>query len=130
MKKSLLNNEEKQRRLVLLHDFEQWRDFTGSNSRMNFAQERNLDLGDLLKCLKWYHGVRNRDVLKDACSISKGIPTLVPVTKKVELAKQTSSISEAAICIKTRTSSIDISKDIGSALLTQLLSTLGALNVL
>lgn len=134
MKKSAIDNEERQSRLLLLQDFEQWRAATGSNSRMNYAQERGISLQYLINCLKWHYEAckrKNQNVLvANSGPKPKEFPTLVAVTKKTEPTKPTSSVSESAISIRMKASSIDIAGDIAPTLLAQLLSSLGALNVL
>jgi len=134
MKRNLLPIEERQSRELLLQDFEQWRAATGSTSRADFAQSRGLDLGYLIIVLKWHYEACKRDARKKAASQDnnkpKSVPTLVAVTKKTGPTKQASSVAESAIHITMKASSIDIAGDIAPTLLSQLLSTLGALNVL
>jgi len=55
MTRSAIDKEERQSRLLLLQDFEQWRAETGSNSRKDYAQERGIGLQYLINCLKWHH---------------------------------------------------------------------------
>lgn len=55
MTRSVIDKEERQSRLLLLQDFEQWRVETGSNSRMVYAQKRGISLEYLIKCLKWHY---------------------------------------------------------------------------
>jgi hypothetical protein len=134
MTKSTIDNEERQNRLLLLQDFEQWRAETGSNSRMDYAQERGISLQYLINCLKWHHEACKRNdqnvMVANIGPKPKEFPTLVAVTKKAGPAKPASSVAEGAIRIRMRASSIDLSGDIAPTLLVQLLSTLGALNVL
>lgn len=133
MKKRSVDKQERQSRMLLLQDYEQWRNTTGSNSRMGFAKERSIDLRYLLNCIKWKDQGYNRKTKKAGTahtSESDGFPVLVAVTKKAEPNRPTTSISESAISIRMRASSIDIAGDITPTLLAQLLSSLGALNVL
>jgi len=136
MKRNLLPIEERQSRELLLQDFEQWRTATGSTSRADFAQSRGLDLGYLIIVLKWHYEACKRDTLKKAAcqdnNRPKSVPSLVAVTKKATPIQPTapSAGRESAIHITMKASSIDISGNITPVLLTQLLSTLGALNVL
>jgi hypothetical protein len=60
----------------------------------------------------------------------KESPTLVAVTKKAGPTRPASPVAEGAIRIRMRASSIDLSGDIAPTLLVQLLTTLGALDVL
>jgi hypothetical protein len=134
MTRSPLTSEEKQRRQLLLQDYEQWRDTTGSNSRVDFVRERGIALRYLLNCLKWQYEEDKRNTEKETVAQAggnpAGFPSLVAVTKPSGQQKPASSAVESAICIRMRASSIDIAGDIAPTLLTQLLSTLGALNVL
>jgi len=52
MTKSAIGNKERQSRLLLLQDFEQWRAETGSNSRKDYAQERGIRLQYLMNCTR------------------------------------------------------------------------------
>jgi hypothetical protein len=136
MKRNLLPIEERQSRELLLQDFEQWRAATGSTSRADFAQSRGLDLGYLIIVLKWHYEACKRDTRKKAASQNnakpKSAPSLVAVTKKAAQMQPTASSAgrESAIHITMKASSIYIAGDIAPTLLSQLLSTLGALNVL
>ncbi|MFA7019818.1 MAG: hypothetical protein WC239_12630 [Sphaerochaetaceae bacterium] len=134
MKKHTVDKEERQNRLLLLQDYELWRTETGSNSRMVYAQERGVSLQYLINCLKWhYEACKRKDqniITADIGPKPKEFPTLVAVTKKDEPIKSASYVTKAAICINMRASNIEIAGDIAPALLTQLLSTLGALHVL
>jgi len=134
MRKSAIDNEERQRRLLLLQEFEQWRGDTGSASRKDYAQERGISLQYLINCLKWhYEACKRKDRNVMVANIGprpKEFPTLVAVTKKAGPTKQASSAAETAIRIRLSASSIDIAGDIAPTLLAQLLSTLGALDVL
>ncbi len=107
MRKSAINNEERQRRLLLLQEFEQWRGDTESAS----CKDRNVIVANI--------GPRPKE-----------FPTLVAVTKKPGPIKQASSAAKTAIRIRLSASSIDIAGDIAPTLLAQLLSTLEALDVL
>ncbi len=134
MTRSAIDKEERQSRLLLLQDFEQWRAETGSNSRKAYAQEQDISLQYLINCLKWHHEAckrKDRNVMvANIGPKPKGFPTLVAVTKKAGPTRPASSVAEGAIHIRMRASSIDLSADIAPTLLAQLLSTLGALNVL
>ena len=132
MKRKRITAEEKQKRQFLLKDLEQWRADTGNYSRMAFAQERGIELRYLLNCIKWqYEECKREDkkpIVAQADSKQEGFPFLVAVTKQ-----ENPSIAprgESAIRIRMKASSIDLSGDIAPTLLVQLLSTLGALNVL
>jgi len=134
MKRKRITAKEKQQRQFLLKDLEQWRARTGNYSRMSFAQERGIELRYLLNCIKWqYEECKREDkktIVSQAGSKQEGFPSLVAVTKKAEPTKSASSVVESAISIRMKASSIDIAGDITPILLAQLLSTLGALNVL
>jgi len=134
MTRSAIDKEERQNRLLLLQDFEQWRAETGSNSRRDYAQERGISLQYLINCLKWhYEACKRKDqnvMVADIGPKPKEFPTLVAVTKKAGPTEPSSSVAEGAIRIRMRASSIDIAADIAPTLLVQLLSTLGALDVL
>lgn len=134
MQKRTIDDEEVQRRLLLLQDYKQWRAYTGSNSRIDYAQERGMSLQYLVKCLKWHFQICKR---KDQNIITshigpkpKEFPSLIEVSNKAKPIKSTTVIADSAIRIRMRASSIEIAGDVDPTLLTQLISTLGALNVL
>ena len=99
-----------------------------------YAQKRSLSLEYLIKCLKWHYEACKRkdknEMVADIGSKPKEFPSLVAVTKQAGSTKPSSSVAEGAIRIRMRASSIDLSGDIAPTLLVQLLSTLGALDVL
>ena len=135
MRKNTISNEERQSRLLLLQDYEQWRADTGSSSRIDYARERGITLQYLINCVKWhYEECKRKDqnvMVAKSSPKPKEFPTLVAVTNKAEPTKPTSSsASDAAIRIRMSASSIDMAGDIAPTLLAQLLSSLGALNVL
>jgi hypothetical protein len=119
----------------MLQDYEQWRSDTGSTSRVHYAQERGIELQYLTNCLKWHYEACKRGAergpVTNADNKPNDFPSLVAVTKKdVQTKPLPDTQSDSAIRIRMRASNIDIAGDIAPTLLAQLLSTLGALNVL
>jgi len=134
MQKRTIDDEERQRRLLLLQDYEKWRAHTGSNSRIDYAQERGMSLQYLVKCLKWHFQICTRKdqniTTSHIGSKPKEFPSLIELSNKAKPIKSTTAIADSAIRIRMRASSIEITGDVDPTLLTQLISTLGALNVL
>ncbi len=134
MKKSIIDKDERQKRMLLLQEYWQWRTDTGSNSRMAYAREQGISLQYLINCLKWHHEECKRNAEKataeQTCGNPKGLPLLVAVKNTSGQPKAVASGGEGTIRIRMKASSIDLSGDIAPTLLVQLLSTLGALNVL
>lgn len=80
MKKSAIDNEERQSRLPLLKNYKQRRNVTVSSSRIDFAKERGIELRYLLNCPKWHDQVCKRQTKKTGVvhiSKSDGFPVLV-----------------------------------------------------
>ena len=135
IRRTFLTDDEKQNRLILLEDLENWRKEAANSSPKAFALERCIDVEYLSKCIKWHYQLKETKTARKATVKTNcrqdNFPSLVAVTKKpVQEIPASSSSGESAIHIKMRASSIDIAGNIAPTLLAQLLSTLGALNVL
>lgn len=125
MKRLWLDEEERIRREQVVREFYQWKATTGSRSRMKFAEISGIDHEDLVRCLKWNSLLKQPKVpVPKKKQSEKQVPTLVPVGRREQV--QPSGV----VRISMKNSSIDLSGDVSPAVVQQVLTTLGALDVL
>lgn len=125
MKREYLSEEEKQKRIQILRDFYQWKESTGKRRPGEYSEMMGVDYALLTRSLKWNRLLKTPAVdPPERKEDNTKQPTLVPVTKHAPVSRSSS------IHIILNRSTIDLNGEISAPMLYQILTTLGALDVL
>jgi hypothetical protein len=125
MKRILLGSEEKQKRVRILSDYYQWSEATGKRSPREYAELMDVDYELLTRCIKW-NKLLKKPIVDPPYEKknTRTMPTLVPISRSA------STVSPPAIRISLNRSAIDLTGEVSPSVVHQILTALGALDVL